>query len=144
MSELTAKAVVKVVHDCLFSQDDLTDGKPPEGRLVEADAITTRMGFDKQRLDEHRGEVAALLLELPPDFMKSSGGGMSFLNACYDRNGNHWGEHRDMAVLFAVGEACGLCKCLLPRESWGMLPGGMPYYAVDDDACKAAMQTVVV
>lgn len=144
MGMLTASAVGNVVRDCLFEQSDLIDGKPPEGRLVEADAIVNRMGFDRVRLDANRGVVAELLMQLPDEFMQTKGGGMSFLNACYDRNGNHWGEHRDMGLLFAIGEACGLSRCLLPREMWSALPGGMPYYGVDDEACRTAMQTVEV
>lgn len=112
--------------------------------MVEADAIVRRMGFDKVRVEQHRSQVAELLMELPEEFMISKGGGMSFLNACMDRHGNHWGEHINMGVLFALGQAAGLAKCLMPREMWSVLPGGMPYYGVADEECQKLLATSTV
>lgn len=67
--------------------------------------------------------------------MKSSGGGWTFLNACHDRHGNLWtGFHRRMEELFMLGLAIGKVHCLFPRDLWDALPGGMPFYMVDDDA----------
>ncbi len=70
------------------------------------------------------------LLALPDSFQASGGGGMSFLNACMDRNGVQWGEHRDIEQLFCLGTALKLCSLCLPRDMWDALPGGMPYYVV--------------
>jgi len=56
---------------------------------------------------------------------------MSFLNACQDRNGNQWTDlHQRMEQLFVLGQAAGFVSCLLPRDMWAALPGGMPYYVV--------------
>ena len=72
-----------------------------------------------------------MLSNLPASFQKESGGGMSFLKACEDSEGNQWtGLHKIMDQLFLLGQAAGLVKCLMPREVWGMLPGGVPYYVV--------------
>lgn len=72
-----------------------------------------------------------MLSELPKEFKKESGGGMSFLNACNTSKGEQWtGEHAKMEQLFALGIASGMVECLLPRELWSSLPGGVPYYVV--------------
>jgi hypothetical protein len=39
-----------------------------------------------------------------------------------------------MAQLFALGLGIGMVECQLPRELWDMLPGGVPYYVVNDAA----------
>ena len=72
-----------------------------------------------------------MLENLPLDFQENSGGGMSFLKACDDQEGNQWtGLHRRMEELFVLGTGLGKVKCLMPRELWAALPGGMPYYVV--------------
>ena len=58
------------------------------------------------------------------------GGGWSFLQACVDKNGNHWGEHSNMEELFCLGIAIGKVESLLPRDMWKVLPGGVPYYVI--------------
>lgn len=74
-----------------------------------------------------------MLANLPDTFRKGGGGGMSFLEACNDRNGTLWtGNHRSMENLFLLGLALGEVVCLLPRTMWYILPGGMPYYMIKD------------
>ena len=48
-------------------------------------------------------------------------------------DGTQWTDlHRTMEQLFLLGLASGLVTELMPRELWGSLPGGMPYYAVTE------------
>ncbi len=129
--KLTCQNVEKVFLSCLFKEGEDTTNR------IEADAIVHRVGFHPERLKAATPEIREMLLELPDEFMQSKGGGMSFLNACMTRDGDQWGEHRNMGQLFALGTACGAAKCLMPREMWNMLPGGMPYYAVMDVEPKA-------
>jgi len=69
-----------------------------------------------------------MLNQLPDDFKKSGGGGMSFLNICIDKEGNHWTDlHQTMDELVTMGIACQKAAFLMPREMWSVLPGGMPY-----------------
>ncbi len=73
-----------------------------------------------------------MLDELPDSFKKSGGGGMSFQNACVDKQGNQWTDfHQRMEQLFQLGIGIGKVELLMPREMWAMLPGGMPYYAIN-------------
>ncbi len=125
-TKLSADRLDSVFRDCLFREDeDHSDSVPAPG-------IQCPVGFHPGRLASHRGEISEMLAELPDQFRRSGGGGWSFLNACVDRSGEQWtGLHQRMEQLFQLGEATGLVKCLLPREAWSVLPGGLPYYSVD-------------
>jgi hypothetical protein len=109
---------------------------------VEVDALVGPVMFegsvqplrlDKAKLADHGEQIAAMLLELPVEFRESGGGGWSFLNACMDRHGTLWtGMHATMAKLFALGQGTGMVTCQFPREIWDVLPGGVPYYVIND------------
>lgn len=132
--ELTCKNVHEVAMACLFDNADLIDGKPPEDRLVIGDAIVNKLGFDKERIALRREDIRSMLSDLPDQFKE----GASFLSACYTKRGVHWGEHRDMGKLFALGQAAGYVKSCFPRDMWSVLPGGMPYYIVRTESTDPA------
>lgn len=121
---LSTNRVRKIILDCVFR-----DGEPHDN-CVEGHAVMTRLGFHSERLASHKEEIGLMLAELPAEFMQSSGGGMSFLNACIDRHGNHWAEHRTIDELLCLGLATDQVAFCLPREIWAVLPGGMPYFVV--------------
>lgn len=124
---LTSERVTNTFRDCLFREGEETSGH------VRAEGITTTVGFHPERLTSHKADIEAMLAELSADFKKSGGGGMSFLNACMDRNGDQWtGFHLVMEQLFLLGMGVGLVQCQLPREMWRLFPGGMPYYVIND------------
>lgn len=127
-----------VFRDCLYRDEELpADGKAPEGTVVVQGVMYT-FGFHPGRLEGHREEVKAWLMALPHTFRTSEGGGWSFLNACNDEDGVQWGQHMNMEQLFCLGVGLGLAKCQMPREMWRLLPGGMPYYSVEDgEKCTA-------
>lgn len=131
MSILTAEAVEKVFNDCLFGAEEVskTTPEPPEGAII-VDGIVNRFGFNLGRLESHREEVKAFLAELPDGFQEGKGGGWSFLQACMTRDGNQWGEHRNMEQLFVLAIGLKLARWQMPREMWRSLPGGMPYVVV--------------
>jgi hypothetical protein len=125
---LESKRVAQVFINCLFNEGEDTSNHVP------ADGIMSKVGFHPGRLEQHKAEIQAMLAELPDEFMASKGGGMSFLNACMDRHGNQWtGYHGTMEQLFQLGLATKAVVCLMPRELWEALPGGMPYYQVKDE-----------
>jgi len=130
----TAEAVRTVFFDSMFRDDELgEDGKTLPEHHVPAYGILVDTAFHPERLESHREEVAGWLQHLPDDFHEHSGGGASFLNACYLKGETQqapWGEHRNMEQLFMLGTALGLAECLMPRSLWSILPGGMPYYMV--------------
>jgi len=123
--KLTSENVTEIFMNCLFNEDE--NKSDPE--IVEG--IQTSFGFHKGRVAEHTKEISEMLAQLPLEFQEESGGGMSFLNACNDSDGEQWtGMHNIMDQLFVLGQACGKVKPLMPREMWKVLPGGMPYYMV--------------
>lgn len=115
----------------------LKDGVALERGASDTDAVIIEgvintFGFHPQRLEATRPQVLEWLHELPEAFLESKGGGWSFLNACVDRSGRQWGEHRNIEQLLVLGIGLGLAKIQFPRELWSALPGGMPYFVVLD------------
>ena len=124
---IDADRVSEIFNDCLFKQDEDTTNH------VKAEGINSNVGFHPERLNSHIKEITTMVMELPDDFMQSKGGGMTFLNACNDNQGDQWtGSHQRMEQLFQLGIAIGKVNLLLPRRLWTSLPGGMPYYVVLD------------
>ena len=124
--ELTAAAVEKIFLDCLFRENEDTSS------AVLAQGLTSGFGFHPERLNSHSPSIRALLEELPETFRENTGGGWSFLQACQTREGDQWGEHRNVEQLVTLGLATGDVEYLVPREMWGALPGGVPYLVVKD------------
>jgi len=123
---LDPQQVVDTFGDCLAEHETLQEGD------VDIDCIVFTARLSLAKLEERRILITQMLGELPDSFMKSKGGGWSFLNACDDRHGNQWTSfHQTMAMLFGMGQGLGLVTCVLPRDLWAALPGGMPYYAID-------------
>lgn len=133
MPELIDPELVNTTFlDCLFRPEEIINGETPAEAVI-VEGILTKFGFHPQRLESHRAEVANWLLALPQEFMRSRGGGWSFLNACNDRTGAQWTDfHQRMDQLFSMGIGLGLASYLMPRDMWDALPGGMPYIGVDD------------
>ena len=124
-AKLSPSAVDAIFRECLFRDGEDTS------EHVRADGITFSAGFHPARLADNAESIAEMLNELPEMFREGEGGGWSFLQACEDRHGSMWtGDHGVMDQLFMLGVAAGKAKCLLPREMWSALPGGMPYYVI--------------
>ena len=122
--KLTTENVESLFLDCLFR-----DGEDTSNPAV-AEVVMSKIGFNRERIESHKGEIGEMLMELSDDFHSDKGGGMSFLNACMTCDGEQWGEHRSIDQLLALGIASGQAKMLLPRAMWSALPGGMPYFVV--------------
>jgi hypothetical protein len=131
---IDAEVVGKMFVDCLYTAEEvegLPEGEAPKG-CVMIDGITTKFGLHPKRLESYRTVIADYLSQLPDSFKKSSGGGMSFLNACNLEDGTQWtGMHKRMEELFSMGIGLGIVNYALPRELWQTMPGGMPYLIID-------------
>lgn len=128
--EKKAEQVRHLVQTCLFKDEEIVDGKPPKGAVL-VDGITRKFGFHPERLDLHKDAIREVLADMPDEFHHKNGGGQTFLNMCCDRHGVHWGEHPIMDDLVALGLATNMVKFPLPREMWGVLPGGVPYISIN-------------
>ncbi len=125
MSEmkLTAENVNLVVKECLAEEAE------GEGITV-VNAVVHKVAFKEDKLKERRDDIHSMLKQLPDSFQSDGGGGMSFLNACNNNEGNQWtGLHLTMEMLFAMGLAIGVVRDCVP-DMQDILPGGMPYFAV--------------
>lgn len=130
---LTAANVSSIFLDCLYNDEEIKDMDretlTAKSTLVEGVAI--RVGFNPEKLEKHKDDIKSMLSCLQDEFMQDKGGGFSFLNACYDKNGNQWtGLHKAMDELFMLGQGIKVVRPCLPRELWDAFPGGMPYYAI--------------
>ena len=121
-AKLTTQAVQDVLLECL------SDGS----ESVKVQGIIGHFSFSKVKLEAHRQQVIELLYELPAQFQIAHGGGWSFLQAAYDKHGNHWAEHPTMEALFCLGIGLDVAGYVLPREAWSVFPGGMPYIYIKD------------
>ena len=128
---ISAKRIGVIFEDCLFKNEEIINNKPIV-EPVKGKGVLNDFGFHPTRLSIYKIEILGILKQLPDSFMQSGGGGMSFLNACVTKEGSQWGEHRNIEQLFALGEALKLVKYPMPKEMWGILPGGMPYVTIVD------------
>ena len=80
--ELTSENVNEVFTDCLFKEDENTDNH------IKAEGIQNTIGFHPGRIESHKEDVKTMLECLPDDFQAEKGGGMTFLNACNDKDGS--------------------------------------------------------
>ena len=124
---LTSKLVEDLFYKCIIKEEEDT------ASAIIANGIMSNVEFSPERLENAKPQIAHFLDELPDSFKISGGKGNSFLNACEDKHGHLWGEHYSMEQLFQLGIAAGFAKCMLSKELWMALPGGMPYYVVYDD-----------
>lgn len=125
-TKLTAENVDSIFIDCLFAKDELHDN------VVIAEGVLTKIGFNPVKLEKHSDEIYNMLKQLPEEFQKESGGGMTFLNAYKDKDGNQWtGLHQTMEQLVTLGIGINKVKYCTPKELWDLLPGGMPYFVVE-------------
>lgn len=128
MPKLTADAVHTIAKRLLFKDEEIVDGKPPDNAVI-VDGLINRYAFHRERAAAAAPEIDALLKELPEPFQRGKGGGWSFLNACVDKKGEQWGEHRDIEMLICLGIAVGSASWQM-KNIMDVLPGGMPYVEV--------------
>lgn len=126
-TKLTSENVEKIFMGCLFEDGENTDVH------VIGNGVITKVGFNPERLKEYEPKIIDMLSDLPDSFKESSGGGMSFLNMCQDKDDNQWsGQHSIMDMLVCLGNAINKVSFNLPRDMWNLLPGGMPYILVKE------------
>ena len=126
---LTADRVMELIKECASETVDDTD----ENNII-IEGVINKVSVRKDKLKEHEEEIFNMLLELPEIFMKSGGGGCSFLAMCNDKNGTLWtGFQLTMEALVVLGIGIGTVSYCMPKAMWGVLPGGMPYIVVNDE-----------
>lgn len=124
--KLTSEAVRKTFNDSLFAEGEST------ASAIIAEGITTDCGFSPERLKSQEANIEILLSQLPNEFKKDGGGGMSFLNMVVNKDGEQWTDfHSDAEQLLLLGLAIGKAHYNLSKPLWSALPGSMPYFYID-------------
>ena len=127
--KLTAENVQTVYQDCV-----VYGYKADEGPRITPDihGVIHRVQFWQAKIDKHADDIHDMLDELPAGFHAAEGGGWSFFQACMNREGEQWGEHIHMEMVFLLGLALGRVREPDPmKDMRAHLPGGMPYYVID-------------
>jgi len=128
---IDATKIREILIDSLFTPEEVKNELPKQG-YIPGNGITIKVAFHPARLESHREEVKSILEQLNRNFFVDGGGGWSFLNLPFDKDGNQWGEHDTAQQLMILGIALGMITYLIGmRESWGALPGGVPYIVID-------------
>lgn len=116
---------------CMFKDNEVVDGEPITPYKV-GKGIMLDVGFHEGRLNKHSDEIIGMLKNLPKEFYRGSGDGMTFLNMCNDKNGEQWtGSQQTMEQLVQLGTSLDQVEFLLDRELWAGLPGGVPYVVIN-------------
>lgn len=137
---INADRVDKMFKDCLFKEDELIDGQPPDGWVQVDGILDGKYGFHPERLMSYYDEITDMLKQLPVAFREKGGGGWTFLNACNTEDGQQWtGLHQRMEQLFCMAIGLKLAKYQFPRDLWKSLPGGMPYISIAVTEQKGTM-----
>jgi hypothetical protein len=136
--ELTGENVDAVALACLLDRKDLIDGvTAPEWAKVVIGPVH-RLAFHPERLEEQRKNVIAMLDQLPDQFKE----GWSFLNLVTRKDGVMWtGFHIQAEGLLCLGMALGYAAFMSERETWPLLPGGMPYVMINTAGIPAQKET---
>lgn len=122
---IEVEEVKNVFFDCLFKVHE------DNSNAILCNGITFNVGFNPIKIADNKEKIISMIENLPENFKKEIGGGWSFLQACIDKNDVLWtGDHRRMEELMLLGIAIGKIDFLLPRELWGALPGGVPYFVI--------------
>lgn len=122
---INSERVNEIFLDCLFRDEEDMSYK------VIAEGITISIGFHPERLKGHENEIISMLNDLPDKYKNASDGGCSFLSMCNDKFGWKWTSlQQRMEQLYLLGIGIGKIECLLPRDMWESLPGGMPFFVV--------------
>lgn len=129
--KLTSENVSNTFKHCLWSEEEIKE-LGGENQAIEKSTcvtgISANYAFNSERLASSKNDIKLMLEQLPCVFAD----GMSFLNACDNKDGEMWtGSQKVMEEIFVLGMAAGFVKECFSRDMWPMLPGGVPYYIVD-------------
>jgi hypothetical protein len=127
--KLTSENLEKVFMDCLYREEEINYEKSPENAVL-VEGIVLKVGFHPERLEANRETVRDFLTQIPEAFHKDTGGGWSFLQLPFTKEGGQWGEQRNAEQLMVLAVGLKLMEYCLPRDIWSALPGGVPYLVV--------------
>lgn len=137
MTELNTENVDRIFADCMFRSHEEYEECKGKNLYLFVNSIqnpTVKIGFHPERIEVHRHEIREMLSQLPDGFFPGTGDGASFLQACSTKDGQLWtGFHTETEKLCLLGIAAKEMMILTPDPAiWISLPGGMPYFRVEN------------
>lgn len=118
-TKLSNEAVMSVLGRCVSDSEN---------------GVVARM-FGSDYALNVRGEeekIMSLLLQLPREFISTTGAGHSLIGAVFNKDGEIWARDYAMAQhLLALGKAAGIVEEVFPVSMRAMLPEKVPYYRVN-------------
>lgn len=97
---------------------------------IKVQAVGLEAKFHKKRLEESRLEIYGMLLDLPMGF-RDKYGGMSASALRFTAEGKLWADNtRTCDMLLAMALGLELATFKTPRETWHLLPGGVPFVEI--------------
>jgi len=128
------EAVNTAFRNCLIEDDEIGSDGLPTVEYTKIPGIRADYGLHTERLQTHKEEVKNWIQQLPDNFMKSGGGGWTFLNLCNTKDGEQWTDfHQRMEQLVVLASGLGVAKFTIPKMLWSTLPGGVPYIVFDPE-----------
>lgn len=121
---INQKEITDIFLDCLFKQDEIVNDKPTIDPIYATGIVIDKFGFNPERIKLYNEDIKKAVDQLHETFDK----GWSFLNIGLLKDGTIWTtSHQCMEQLLVLGIATGFLKYTLPKKSWRILPGGVPY-----------------
>lgn len=130
--EISTTRLNEIFENCLFKTDSVfeKDGETTESQVFVKGVIQS-FYFNPQILSGYKEELKQMIGLLNTNFLttkEGGGGGWSFLQIPFYKDGSQWGEHRNAEQLACLCIANKLAARLMPAEFDQMMPGGVPYF----------------
>ena len=116
----------------------ITDWNIRDVKIAGIDKYDGAREFNSLQLEKSRKQIEGLIGQLPVAYrflLRKCGKDFNFLEAAYRRIPYpYWRLVVGMKMVYMLGMGIGRVKEIAPREFWDTLPGGVPYYIVEDDS----------
>ncbi|MGN5650783.1 hypothetical protein [Bacillus sp. Brlt_9] len=121
-----SEIVNSIFQDCLFNEFEIVNGIPNE-TPIKVQGLNHTFCFHPERLDKNKKAIDEIISVLPDTFKE----GWSFYKLCYTKDGMQWTDlHQRCEQIMVLGIAIQKMEYCLPRESWSIFPGALPYLTI--------------
>lgn len=137
MALINSSRIHEIFMDCLFHEEPSDSDS-----CIAVYGCLGKFGFDPNKIESNQEEIHNILLNLQEEFFENTGGGYSFLNLPFDKNGDQWGEQMSGDKLMLLGLASGWMQYLFGQKMWKALPGRVPYVMIHNNRVPVEIITI--
>lgn len=137
MSLINSSRIYEIFMDCLFREEPSDSDS-----CIAVYGCQGKFGFNPDKIEDNQSEIHKILQNLQEEFFETKGGGYSFLNLPFDKNGDQWGEQISADRLMLLGLASGWMQYLFDQKMWTALPGRVPYVMIHENRIPIEIITV--